>query len=637
MANDERLNIIISAQNLASSVLNSIKSQIMSIGAAYLSWQGAKKVFDMTISAAAESEVVWTRVAGAVKNVGENSKRVTPILQEFANTFTTRFGIADEVVGDVMQRMMQLGLTSSQAMRDTGIALDFATRREIDYATAADLIAKAHSGSVGMLQKLGFQFTKGASDAKIFQEALEQMARVGMGALEEQTSTGMGSWNTFVENLKELAEGIGSQVLPGFTKVMSYVNRMNELEQYVNEGIVKLPQKEKDILQAYGMMPEGSEKDVDKYIKQGRDYTDILIAAKKALVELHDPAAKIPKDFELSSMQLENLVRLIPSATKLGLDYADALKRIETYTKEWNAITDKQSAAAQEAAAKIVKAEADAAKKKKKLQEAETDYAEWLQQRRLDSFAAYIKAMSDMSMAEMTYIKKIGSEMRDPRFNLEKSPGFLSSYKNSPKTGKPEFPRQYTGFSSPDTTAIERLQIKIDKLKDTDLGAALFGSLDNAAQRAANGIARVFMGEKVQFAEIWKGMAQDFISYFFEAILKHAAEVFVVKLIEIMGIFDNPINDRMAYRSGEDYAKHHMKGSLEYFAKNTNNLLPAMTGVGNGQNIGGSANVIIIGGGGDYESTKKRLRQEISNGSLDFITRKNIKQALITLDGIGMR
>jgi hypothetical protein len=661
----EQLLIKINAQDNASSALNKLQNNIRNVGAAWLSWEGAKKILSATISEAAESERVWTGVAGAVKNVGENTRQVTPILQEYANTFITRFGIADEVVGDVMQRMMQLGLSSSEAMHNVGIALDFATRRGIDYATAADYIAKAHSGNVTMLEKLGFQFTKGATDALRYQEALQQMARLGLGALEDEAKTTEGAWRTFTENLKEMLEDIGTSVLPKLNERLVLANKKAEALKYLTSGA--LPSDYGDVRSKLlnGMDVESAA--LDDIIAEGRKYTDVMIAAKKALADFAVPNSKIPKDFQDQAKEIQRLVDLYPKLVKYGYYYGDTLDEIKKLTEEWNKITNKQSAEAQAAAAKIAKMTIAMTGLTDKFREQDTELENtttgWLAYMKVIQSGGEISAAAGKSIDEAfnATLQEAIENTADALERAEAAYQKILHENDTIKNGKtssvvaitpPVLPdsspysiasinkwMEKYGFDYIDKnnkqTEVDDLQEKLDELKETAIGGAMWESFNNATARAADMMTRAFMGEKVKFKELWQSMAADFLKFFLQEMLKEIA-IWAAKAIVKMALFDNPKNDAIAFKSGQDYMKHTERGidSVKLDVNKYFSLSPALAGAGTTNN---QTHIFVLGGNG--RTDKRLLARQISSIANDrkmpFETRRSILNSLRSLETYG--
>lgn len=288
---NERLNILINVlQKDAEKNLSNLQNQLLGIGTAYLSWQGAKEVISWTIGAAAESEQAWAAVGNAIRNIGESVDSQLPVVQKFADEIRKKYGIADETVGNMVGRMLPFLRSTQEAMYATGIAINYAIQRQVDYSTAVDLISKAHEGQVTQLSRIGAKFTEGASDAQKYQEALDFMARLGIGAADRQAQTLTGSLNRMKESWNELGESVG-KFLAETAKLPAVFNALSWAIDNIGNG-AKV---------AWAALTGGPGKVHDALIEIGLD----MLATGGSMEVMSGKAVKVAESFALTEKQIE--------------------------------------------------------------------------------------------------------------------------------------------------------------------------------------------------------------------------------------------------------------------------------------------------------------------------------------------
>jgi hypothetical protein len=91
------------------------------------------------------------------------------------------------------------------------------------------------------------------------------------------------------------------------------------------------------------------------------------------------------------------------------------------------------------------------------------------------------------------------------------------------------------------------------------MGQHMMGMTANAV----NSMVDNMVSGRMSFAETFKGIAQDFASFFIKQALAMVANLFIPGLGSLLGgIFDTPTNDRMAARQGGDFMRWFTRGAI---------------------------------------------------------------------------
>lgn len=571
--NTETLKILINAQDNASSALQKLQGNILSVGKAWLSWRVAKEVLRGTIGEAIESERVWANISQTIKNTGQNLDITIPAIKHFAKETMYWSGQSDEAIGEAVASLSRYGIDAQTAMRGTSIAMQWATAKGMDLATVSELLGRAWKGHSETLARYGMIVKKTGDNAADFNAILSEMSKQAGGTLQANLNTLSGQFGILRTNIFELGEDIGTATIKagGFTQ--KFMEAANVLLIAVNaqEGLVEKARLLTNIIW-------GNQEELAKAWLRAHglliDTTTALKGATKAAIDWSKATNDLIDKFREQDTALEN-------TTTYWLQYMKVIQ---------------SGGEVSAAAGKSIDEAFNAS-----LSEAIDNAADGLER----AEAAYQKILKESNTVVAQPLDVSGGDQYGEGFS-DISKYLQDTQKKASKTQK--------------------------FLKDVFSGA-VFESFNNAASNAASMLTRVFMGEKVKFVDLWKSMASDFLNYFLQEILKQAA-IAIAKLVIQFAMFDNPKNDAIAYRSGRDYMKHFTNGMNSGLPDaGSFSLTPAMAG--GGSFGGGGTTVIMIGGGSDYKSMRKRLEKEVSNGSLDLITRRNINQALITMKGTG--
>jgi len=159
--------------------------------------------------AAAEDEAQQARLEAAIKGAGAatgdyKSQVDAAIAAGQAKAFT------DTQTREALQSLVTTTHDVGKATEELTAAQDIARFANVDLATAADAVAKAHAGQDGALRKL----LPGLEKGKTASETLAAATNLAAGSAQAYADTTEGSMAVASDAFSELGETIGSAFLP---------------------------------------------------------------------------------------------------------------------------------------------------------------------------------------------------------------------------------------------------------------------------------------------------------------------------------------------------------------------------------------------------------------------------------------
>lgn len=137
--------------------------------------------------------------------------------------------------------------------------------------------------------------------------------------------------------------------------------------------------------------------------------------------------------------------------------------------------------------------------------------------------------------------------------------------------------------------------IGIDEVLSTTSKSSrsLMGKVSQFSANMISNMVDQFMSGKANIGEIFKGMAMDFMSFFIKQALAMLLNTFLPGIGSILGgMFDTPVNDKMASDQGKDFMSWFQRGAMAQATGSTS------LAVGLTQNTSSIAPVSPVGGSG---------------------------------------
>jgi hypothetical protein len=136
--------------------------------------------------------------------------------REFGLALQNLGGISDEEASISFAKFLQITKDSTKAMEAARIAADLAKFKQIDYATASDVVTKVLAGNTSILTRYGIQIDANATA----QEGLNAITAVAGGQYEAYGKTLAGQTDIMKQKFGDLQESIGQALMPALLKLI---------------------------------------------------------------------------------------------------------------------------------------------------------------------------------------------------------------------------------------------------------------------------------------------------------------------------------------------------------------------------------------------------------------------------------
>jgi len=228
-----------------SQITNGIKQFVLSHPAVLAVAGGfallAKSVSDC-VKEFVQSEQVQVRFEQSMKSL--NLSLYTQHFNNLASSIQKTTGISDEVVKDVIQIGLQMGISVKDMEKTVKVAADLSATFGIDLKNAVEMLAKAQEGETTQLTRMLPNLKETIKNAKDYSEILGVVGEKVQGAAEAQGNTLFGSMQKLKESFSDLKENIGSTIAPALQNIVNFVTtiveKINELFTKSKAGIGKV-------------------------------------------------------------------------------------------------------------------------------------------------------------------------------------------------------------------------------------------------------------------------------------------------------------------------------------------------------------------------------------------------------------
>ena len=196
--------------------------------------------FKEAIKEALEYEVIQARLKNALENFGkgEDLEKFNEKAEELAKQFPQLY--APEI-NKVQTQLVTFGkLNNEQINQLLPIIIDFSAKYGRSMTESSEIVLKALEGNRKSLHDMGIEIKQGSSFADNYGIVLKQLGQRVSGAAEAFGKTGAGAIAAYNNQLKELQEGLGKELLPAFTSGLSGVSKfvavLGVLPKFVNDN-----------------------------------------------------------------------------------------------------------------------------------------------------------------------------------------------------------------------------------------------------------------------------------------------------------------------------------------------------------------------------------------------------------------
>ncbi len=232
-----------SAQNTESRLHRMGKVGALAFGGLAAAAGGAAVVgLKKSADAAIEAEKAQARMVAQLKASGisyrAHAKEIDAVIQRTSKLA----GLDDEDLQDAFTNIVRTTKSVNLGLKDMSLVADIARARHMDVARAGDLVAKVHSGNVGVLRRLGIEFHKTTDEqdrlkknikdytpaqlaaAKASDEHADSTRALGLlqrrfaGQAEAYGKTTAGSMERAQVAAENLGEAVGAKLAPLIAK-----------------------------------------------------------------------------------------------------------------------------------------------------------------------------------------------------------------------------------------------------------------------------------------------------------------------------------------------------------------------------------------------------------------------------------
>lgn len=219
-----------SAMGGISDLTGAVKKFAVAAGVAF----AAKQVIDFGISsvkAFAESEAAMAKVSAILKTLPADLGVTTDEIAKLASA-ATKLGFSDETAAENIAFFLQRTNDLTEATKMNNLAMDLARAKNIDLASAANLVGQVMSGNGRVLKQFGIEI----DDTLGPMAALEQLQGRVAGQAAAFAETTQGKLMILSESWGDLKEQIGAALAEGLTpfinQLLVFVNDPKTLEMF---------------------------------------------------------------------------------------------------------------------------------------------------------------------------------------------------------------------------------------------------------------------------------------------------------------------------------------------------------------------------------------------------------------------
>ncbi len=180
--------------------------------------------FKGAVEEAMDAQEAVDRFANSLDNAGRSDafERLTSQADELAKS--VGYLDNDDVIG-VFEKLITYGkLTEGQMSKLAPIIVDFAAKNRQSLPEATDLITKALEGNGKALKTYGIDIKDAGSETERFNLITTELAGKVEGAAKTFSETFAGSLATSKQEIKDLKEEIGNELIPVLQTMLSFVS-----------------------------------------------------------------------------------------------------------------------------------------------------------------------------------------------------------------------------------------------------------------------------------------------------------------------------------------------------------------------------------------------------------------------------
>lgn len=169
-------------------------------------------------------EILKTLSTTALNTMGGSFESAQKKIRAFGSQLQAMGGIADEAGAVGVAKLTQITKDYEKAQQAALVAADLSKYKQIDYATAIDIVGKVLNGNTAILQRYGIEISKNVSA----EEAMAELAKRVAGQYEAYGKTLQGQTEILQQRFDDLKETIGKALAPILTNLLQEINPIIE-------------------------------------------------------------------------------------------------------------------------------------------------------------------------------------------------------------------------------------------------------------------------------------------------------------------------------------------------------------------------------------------------------------------------
>lgn len=183
------------------------------------------------ISAYAEQERAEKNLSAAMKQAGTFTEAAYKHNIQYASSLQdlTRYG--DEAILGVQKLLTNFGIEGKALDDLTRATLDLASAKEMDLASAADIVAKSVGSSTNALSRYGITIEGAAGSTERAQMAVENIGKLFGGSAQADAQTFSGRIDQLKNKFGDFLEVIGKLIANVVTPVLNWFNKLPDAVQ----------------------------------------------------------------------------------------------------------------------------------------------------------------------------------------------------------------------------------------------------------------------------------------------------------------------------------------------------------------------------------------------------------------------
>lgn len=211
-------------------------------------FMGLKQVIQFaneTIQAHLESARAVKTLEASYQALGITGTQALKNAKAFAGEMQNATGIADEVFLDAQRMLANFGVVGQKAQEAIKAAYALSVGRNMEFASALDLVTRAAAGQTQTLARQGIQIADNVKECDKFDAVLEQINDKFGAAAQAQMGDTITQVNALKESWGDFKEVIGGLLIPAFelliktgTKAVNVLNSLTGADQSAIEATI---------------------------------------------------------------------------------------------------------------------------------------------------------------------------------------------------------------------------------------------------------------------------------------------------------------------------------------------------------------------------------------------------------------